>query len=132
MKILLVAATQKEINKKEFSEFDVLISGVGMINTTYNLTKILSKKRYDLVINMGIAGSYNPSIKIEYENNQSKMKGYKSQIQIYDAISLAGIVWLAYLYFTDSSSSISNNYIPTIDLLLADQLHLKFEWEWKL
>ena len=64
MKILLVAATQKEINKKDFLEFDILISGVGMINTTYNLTKILSKKRYDLVINMGIAGSFNPSIKI--------------------------------------------------------------------
>ena len=32
----------------------------------------------------------------------------------------------------DQFTLISNNYIPTIDLLLADQLHLKFEWEWKL
>ena len=64
MNTLLVAATQKEINMKYFLEFDILISGVGMINTTYNLTKKLSEKTYDLVINMGIAGSFNPSIRI--------------------------------------------------------------------
>ncbi len=40
---------------------DVLISGVGMVNTTYHLTKVLSTEKYDLVLNAGIAGSFDKS-----------------------------------------------------------------------
>lgn len=58
MKILLVVATKQEIFKDKFKGFDVLVAGVGMVNTTLNLTKQLSVKTYDLVINMGIAGAF--------------------------------------------------------------------------
>ena len=64
MKILLVAATNQEINNDLFSSKDILITGVGMMNTTLNLVNKLSDTNYDLVINMGVAGSFNSEIKI--------------------------------------------------------------------
>ena len=64
MKILLIAATSDEIIKEYFSNSEILILGVGMVNTTYELTKRLTANSYDLVINMGIAGCFNSAIKI--------------------------------------------------------------------
>ena len=64
MKILLVAATNQEINNDLFSSKDILITGVGMMNTCLNLVNKLSDTNYDLVINMGVAGSFNSEIKI--------------------------------------------------------------------
>ncbi len=40
------------------SRFDLLISGVGMMQTAYALTKALASGRYDFVVHGGIAGSY--------------------------------------------------------------------------
>jgi len=64
MKILLVVATKSEIIEEKFKNCDVIVTGVGMVNTTFFLTKRLSKKSYDLVINIGVAGSFNSAIKI--------------------------------------------------------------------
>ena len=64
MKILLVVATKSEIIENKFKDCDVMVTGVGMVNTTFSLTKRLSKKSYDLVINIGVAGSFNSAIKI--------------------------------------------------------------------
>lgn len=78
MKILIVSSTQKEIaillNNYDFvqheenfyhSEFcDVLISGIGIHSMTFQLTKCLLKNNYDLVINSGIAGSFNRKLKL--------------------------------------------------------------------
>jgi futalosine hydrolase len=64
MKILLIAATSDEIIQELFPNAEILISGVGMVNTTYGLTKDLSVNSYDLVINMGVAGCFNPTVKI--------------------------------------------------------------------
>lgn len=64
MKILLVAATDLEIEKERFSDFDMLITGIGMLNTSISLTKKLSDREYDLVINLGVAGSFNKDVKI--------------------------------------------------------------------
>ena len=64
MKILLVVATKSEIIKEKFNDCDVIVTGVGMVNTTFSLTKRLSEKSYDLVINIGVAGSFNSAIKI--------------------------------------------------------------------
>ncbi|WP_316770695.1 futalosine hydrolase [Pedobacter frigiditerrae] len=69
MKLLVVAATQKELTKVyehfnlptedfiETSNFDILITGVGMTATAFSLGQQLDKK-YDLVLNVGIAGSF--------------------------------------------------------------------------
>ena len=80
MRILLVAATSFEIeqlfSKYNFSyneekeiyfyendriKINILITGIGIAFTTYKLTKLLlnSEKKYNLVLNIGIAGSFN-------------------------------------------------------------------------
>mgnify|MGYP001158693347 FL=1 len=64
MKVLLVFATEKELIKKMFEKQDILITGVGTINTVYELTKKIDSNNYDFIINAGIAGSYSDSIKI--------------------------------------------------------------------
>ncbi len=70
MNILIVAATKREIepllNKLKGLKFkpDVLITGVGMVATTFMLTKTLSAKKYDAAINLGICGSFNHSLEI--------------------------------------------------------------------
>ena len=64
MKVLIVAATELEVVSEDVRNFPVLITGVGMVNTAINLTKELIKSDYDLVINMGIAGSFSDDVKI--------------------------------------------------------------------
>ncbi len=67
MNILLVAATQPEIQPllnhfREEKPFDVLITGVGMVATAFALGQHLAHKKYDLAINLGIAGSFDRHI----------------------------------------------------------------------
>ena len=63
MKILLVVATQQEVIEDKFKDCTVLITGVGMVNTSIQLTKELMRNKYDLVINMGVAGSFSDAIR---------------------------------------------------------------------
>jgi futalosine hydrolase len=83
VKILLVVATRTEINpllKKanpyttpeggiinctlNSLEIDVLITGIGILHSTYYLTRQLTANSYDLVVNAGIAGSYETDLGI--------------------------------------------------------------------
>ena len=64
MKVLIIAATDFEVTSEKIREFTLLISGVGMVNTAINLTKELLKNDYDLVINMGVAGSFSEDISL--------------------------------------------------------------------
>jgi futalosine hydrolase len=63
-KILIVAATEDEIKDiiQAGLPCDVLITGVGMIATTFALTRKLQEQTYDLIINIGIAGSFDRNI----------------------------------------------------------------------
>ena len=73
MKLLLVAATKAELGKvfdyynlrgDDFvsqPKFDVLITGVGMTATAFALGKYLNSN-YNLVLNVGIAGSFDLNI----------------------------------------------------------------------
>lgn len=73
MKILVVVATSPEIallaehfqlSKGTFlqsKDFDVLVTGVGMTATAFSLGRHLSNQ-YSLVLNLGIAGSFDKSI----------------------------------------------------------------------
>jgi futalosine hydrolase len=77
MRILLVAATEPEVQSlkslvksqnqdlelKTF-DFELLITGVGMVATAFALGKHLSSNKYDLVVNLGIAGSFDRNIAI--------------------------------------------------------------------
>ena len=80
--ILLVSATQLEVQPLlpktsifpvgvPFSidtfpnvKTELLITGVGSVSTSFFLTKAIETKKYSFVINLGIAGSFNPNIKI--------------------------------------------------------------------
>jgi len=83
MRILIVAATTFEIrpladrlplisHESEFltthlhnnSTVDILIPGVGMMLTAWHMGKHLSGKHYDLALNAGIAGAFDPAMKI--------------------------------------------------------------------
>ncbi len=61
MKTLLVSATKEEISVSNLTH---LVTGVGMVSTAIAVTKALSDTNYDLVINAGIAGSFNRSLNI--------------------------------------------------------------------
>ena len=59
-KVLIVSALHRELPdryEEPFFNHNVLFTGVGKINATYELTKVLSKDRFDLVINYGTAAS---------------------------------------------------------------------------
>lgn len=58
MNVLIVSATAQEVQ----TDFPHLVTGVGMVSTAIAVAKALSEKHYDLVINAGIAGSFNRSI----------------------------------------------------------------------
>lgn len=89
MRILLVVATEEEvgslksevgsksqgsrIKSQEFEsdaqdsglktfDYEVLVTGVGMVATAFALGRHLSANTYDLVVNLGIAGSFDRSI----------------------------------------------------------------------
>ncbi len=83
MKILIVTATESEViplllqftfnreihpKLKTFTfknhHIDVLVTGVGMTSTAFWMGKTLSSKKYDLSINLGIAGSFKDNISI--------------------------------------------------------------------
>jgi futalosine hydrolase len=83
MTILIVSATESEIKpllQYLFSDtklqmkiikttykkisIDILITGIGLVSTTYFLTDTLSKGNYDLVINAGICGSFLRNFKL--------------------------------------------------------------------
>jgi futalosine hydrolase len=67
--ILVVAATAKEISpfidvtrSGRFTNVDILISGIGLAASTYHLTKQLALKKYGIVIQAGVAGSFDLTI----------------------------------------------------------------------
>jgi futalosine hydrolase len=67
MQILIVAATRPEIAPllDHFADkppFDVLITGVGMVATAFAMGNAQQLKQYNLVINLGIAGSFDKNI----------------------------------------------------------------------
>lgn len=81
-RVLIVVATEREIFpfiqflKEEkakvrnslFSEtgyaFDILVTGVGLVNTAFQLGRNLATRKYDLALNVGIAGAYNMKLEL--------------------------------------------------------------------
>lgn len=62
-RILLVAATELEMPSTHIPEhpgleLHRLVTGVGMVATTYALTRELERRDHDLVLNIGIAGAF--------------------------------------------------------------------------
>lgn len=67
MKVLVVSATPFEVATLTAhfgSEVEVLVTGVGMVATAFALGKHLAGHQYDLLLNLGIAGSFDRNIKL--------------------------------------------------------------------
>ena len=65
MHILIVAATAPEVEPLANSfgnQFDILITGAGMVPTAFALGRQFNMHKYNLVINLGIAGSFDREI----------------------------------------------------------------------
>ena len=60
MEVLLVSATEFEIASyfKQKDTIDVLLTGVGMPIALYHLQKKITENRYNLVIQVGLAGAF--------------------------------------------------------------------------
>ncbi len=106
MNLLVVAATQAEIgpfiahignNAYPSMRLNVLITGVGMLATSYALTKHLHGRRYDLVLQVGVAGSYDT------------------------AIGLGEVVFVASDRYGDLGAEDHDDYIDIFDMGLIDK-----------
>jgi futalosine hydrolase len=74
MRILVVSATEAEISPfaamlEKFNpvspySIEICVTGVGIPATILQLTKLLSHKFYDLILNIGVAGAINNQIEI--------------------------------------------------------------------
>lgn len=62
MNMLIVAATDFEITSLKIRKKHVLCTGIGMVNTAVSLTKELVSNKYDLIINMGVAGAFSEDL----------------------------------------------------------------------
>jgi futalosine hydrolase len=66
MNSLIVSATKFEIEPslKQNIDADILVTGVGIPSTVFHLTKRLLAKKYDLIIQAGVAGTFNDRFKL--------------------------------------------------------------------
>lgn len=108
MQILLLAATEQEIGP--FTEantgIDVLVSGVGLPATMYHLQKRMQQLDYDLIIQAGIAGSFNREIE------------------------LGQTVWVSQDTFGDLGTEEKENFSSIFDMGLAEKNEFPFTDGW--
>ena len=59
-KLLLIGQQNEKLSHYKFNDadIDVLVTGIGMLQTAYFLGRQLSARQYDLAINAGIAGTF--------------------------------------------------------------------------
>ncbi|MGB4845602.1 MAG: futalosine hydrolase [Ferruginibacter sp.] len=108
MQILVIAATEAEI--KPFintnPQIDVLITGVAVPATMYHLHKRIQQLDYDLIIQAGIAGSFNP------------------------ALALGKTVAVKQDCFADAGMEENDNYTPIFETEFADSNEFPFDNGW--
>lgn len=64
MKTLIVSATEMEVKQamEALPNTEFLVTGPGMVNTAYKLTKHLAANAYDFVINAGVCGAFDRAV----------------------------------------------------------------------
>ena len=63
--VLIVAATEAEIAALRPAlpgGVEVLVTGVGMVATAARCARALARQRYDLILNIGVCGSFDPAL----------------------------------------------------------------------
>jgi futalosine hydrolase len=151
MKLLFVTSTPIEVEpllnhlnlplKNEFIEIansiDLLITGAGTPNTVFKLTRHLNNNKYDGIINLGIAGSFNKNLKLtdvfEVAFDEFADLGYEENGQFYTLENLD--------FFEESDRKFSADFdlnfkLPKVkgitvntvsaDLLTINQLIIQF------
>lgn len=127
MRVLIVSATIAEVRplllKLTFLGFegefiqhfeyknhliDLLVTGVGMTHTAYHAGRQLSRLKYDLAMNVGIAGAYSPDTRIG--------KVYKITAEIFGLLGVED----------------EENYLSLFDLGLQDPDSFPYEGGWLL
>lgn len=110
MQILLLAATEQEIGPftNAGTGIDVLISGVGLPTAMYHLQKRMQQLDYDLIIQAGIAGSFNRNI------------------------ALGKTLWVKQDAFGDLGTEEKENFLPVFNTGLADKDEFPFTNGWLL
>ncbi|HRO41614.1 MAG TPA: futalosine hydrolase [Flavipsychrobacter sp.] len=121
MNILLLSATGAEIMpltehltaggreqaqnsfKKDDHSITIFVTGVGMVATTYALTKIVQQQKFDLILQAGIAGSF-----------------------IKD-LALGEVVLVEQEMFGDLGAEDRYNFIDSFELGLADENEFPFQ-----
>ncbi len=108
MQILLLSATEQEI--KPFSGAntgtDILVSGVGVPAAMYHLQKRMQQIDYDLIIQAGIAGTFNSGVR------------------------LGQVVLVKQDTFADLGAEEKENFIPLFESGLADKNEFPFTNGW--
>lgn len=108
MQILLLSATEQEI--KPFSGAntgtDILVSGVGVPAAMYHLQKRMQQIDYDLIIQAGIAGTFNSGVR------------------------LGQVVLVKQDTFADLGAEEKDNFIPLFESGLADKNEFPFTNGW--
>lgn len=118
MRMLMVAATRLEIDpllsalrapastdsdkqhhfKYEHIELDVLLTGVGMTATSFWMGRAMAKKKYDVAVNLGLAGTFR-----------------------YD-VELGTPFWVVKDRFSELGAETGSDFLPITDMkLLSDQ-----------
>ena len=112
------AETEAQSEKSSSSEYTWHYAAVSVTLVSalmsYNAAKSyndLSAKNSTLATQYANSSSSSEqaSYKSEYDSNASKMKSYKSSMQIWDILTLLGLGWEAYLLMSDESISSAVN-----------------------
>ena len=85
------------------------------------------------------SSSEKASYKSEYDSNASEMKSYKSAMQTWDMLTLVGLGWGAYLYFSDDSEVTALNdrnsnlpFVPRLALKThSSETQTVLLWKWR-
>lgn len=107
MNILIVAPTQQELlplkTKIEDIQFSgkntyfFLVSGIGISNSTFNVTQALLSNHYDFVIQIGVAGSFSAEV------------------------SVGNIVWITEDCFSDFGADTADGFLSMKELNLISE-----------
>jgi futalosine hydrolase len=139
MKILIVSATKfevapliealgaPEILNNHLSRFqtnhhqvDILITGVGMVFTTFYLSTLLAAYKYDCAINAGVAGAIDKNIILGEIVNVVDDYFYELGAEDGDAwLSIADLNLLTHNDYPYTSNGLTNANLPNLPLIKA-------------
>ena len=109
------------------------IAGVALLQSLSNANQFnaLASKNQELA--NSYASSPSAATKSEYQSNQSKMKSYKSQVQLWDTITLLALGVEAYLWFSESPDTMASRFSPRVLAFSSPQAPRGFnlKWQWQ-